>query len=372
MRALFFVSLLTACGGPTQSTEPTEGEATKNEPKANPEPAQAWKPEAGKAVDDLLDKREKHFSQLRQLTFEGENAEAYFSPDGKKLIYQWTGPDGGCDQQYILDLTSGERKMFSSGKGRTTCGYYDYPKGDRLIYATTEGGKAECPPPPDHSLGYVWALYPDFELVWQKPGGEPEPFVAGPGYDAEATVCFQTGQVVFTSTRSGDLELFIVDGDGKNLKQLTDLPGYDGGAFFSPDCKHIVWRASRPEGKALADYKALLAKDMIRPSALEVFWMNVDGTGVKQLTDNGKANFGPYPLNGDAGVVFSSNMGDSEREFDLYLVGLDGGEPERVTYTEGFDGFPMMSPDGEWFVFASNRADPKSRQTNLYIAKWTP
>ena len=186
------------------------------------------------------------------------------------------------------------------------------------------------------------------------------------------TIDFEPGEDLYTSTRRGDLELYKVDGDGENLVQLTDTPGYDGGAFFSPDCEHIVWRASRPEGAALEDYRGLLERDLVKPSALEIFWMKSDGTDVRQLTDNGKANFGPYPLPEDAGVIFSSNSGASAREFDLYLVGLDGGAPEQVTYTEGFDGFPMISPNGQTLVFASNRANPKSRQTNLYIARWSP
>jgi Tol biopolymer transport system component len=331
-----------------------------------------WNPQAGEDADHLLDPREKHLSELRQLTFGGDNAEAYWSPDGQKLMFQRVPPGGGCDQQFVMDLNTGEVVRVSSGKGRTTCGYYSYPDGDRLIYATTEGGGAECPPNPDHSQGYVWPLYPTFDLVWQDgEKGTPKPFLAGPGYDAEATVCMADGRVVFTSTRSGDLELYTANADGSDLRQLTDLPGYDGGAFFTPDCSEIVWRASRPEGEALADYKALLAKDLVRPSALDLFIMNSDGTNVRQLTSNGAANFGPYPYPDASRIIFSSNMGDSPREFELWSVSRDGGEPERITFSEQFDGFPMFSPDGRHLIFASNRGG-KDRETNLFVAKWVP
>ena len=332
-------------------------------------PGPDWTAKAGKEASHLIDPRETHLADLRQLTFGGDNAEAYWAPDGKKLIYQWTPPEGGCDQEYILDLDTGERKMVSSGKGRTTCGYYDWAGSDRLIYATTEGTAAECPPNPDMSQGYTWAIYDSFDLVWHEPGKEPVPFLPSPGYDAEATACMQDGRIVFTSVRDGDLELYTVNPDGSALTRLTNAPGYDGGAFFTTDCEHIVWRASRPEGEALADYKALLSQALVRPSELEIFVMKADGSERKQLTFNGKANFGPYPLPGDTGVIYSSNAGGSPREFDLWEVGLDGGTPTQVTYTPAFDGFPMFSPDGRWLVFASNRGGD-GRETNLFIARW--
>jgi Tol biopolymer transport system component len=331
-----------------------------------------WAPTAGKDATDLLDEREVHLADLRQLTFAGENAEAYFSPDGRSLIFQRTPPGDGCDQQYVMDLATGHTTMVSSGRGRTTCGYYDYPDGDGLIWASTAGGDDACPVAPDHSQGYVWALYEDFELVRSGPeGGATEVFLPSPGYDAEATVCFADGRVVFTSVRSGDLDLWVADADGGNLAQLTDLPGYDGGAFFTPDCSEIVWRASRPEGEALADYQALLERGLIRPGALEIYMAEADGTEVRQLTDNGAANFGPYPLPDASGVVFASNVGASPREFDLQRVGRDGGELERITFAEGFDGFPMFSPDGKWLVFGSNRGGD-GHETNVFIARWVP
>ncbi len=330
----------------------------------------AWTPTAGKDASHLLHESEVHLADLRQLTFGGENAEAYFSPDGKRLIFQRTPPEGGCDQQFELDLTTGEQRMVSSGRGRTTCGYYTYPHGDSMIFATTEFADADCPPVPDRSQGYVWPLYAGYEIVGvDVPGDKPFKLIDAPGYDAEATVCFTDGRIVFTSVRSGDLELWVSDADGGNLKQLTDTPGYDGGAFFTPDCSEIVWRASRPEGDALADYERLLAQGLVRPGSLEIFLMDADGTNVRRLTDNGAANFGPYPTPDSSGIVFSSNVGNSPREFDLWRVGREGGELERITFAEGFDGFPMFSPDGQWFVFGSNRGGD-GRETNVFIARW--
>ncbi|MCA9493126.1 MAG: PD40 domain-containing protein [Myxococcales bacterium] len=287
------------------------------------------------------------------------------------MIFQRTPGPGTCDAEYALDLSNGQISLLSSGKGRTTCGYWSYPDGGRIIYATTEAAGDACPPVPDHSQGYVWPLYPSLDLVWQAPGGEPEPFLAREGYDAEATACRTDGRLVFTSTRDGDLDLYLVNPDGTGLERVTDTPGYDGGAFFSNDCKGLVWRASRPEGADLEEYRSLLAKDLVRPSALEIYWMDLATHEVQQLTDNGAANFAPYPLPDDSGALYSSNAGGSGREFDIWRVSRGGGEPERITSAPGFDGFPMFSPDGRWLMFSSNRATAEgSSDTNLFVARW--
>jgi Tol biopolymer transport system component len=315
--------------------------------------------------------KEMHFADVRQLTFAGENAEAYFSPDGTRLIYQATTGAGGCDQQYILDLASGETRQVSSGKGRTTCGYYDFPEADRIVFASTESGGAECPPPPDYSLGYVWAVYDSFELYEARTDGSAlRRLTDSPGYDAEATWCHRGGRFVFTSVRDGDLELYEMDEAG-NVTRLTDTPGYDGGAFYSPDCTEIVWRASRPEGEALADYRRLLGQALVRPSVMELFIMDADGGNQRQLTRNGAANFGPYFHPDGQRIIYSSNAGTGHaREFELFMIDKSTLEIEQVTFSPGFDGFPQFSPDGEWFVWASNRADPGGRSTNLFIARW--
>lgn len=329
-----------------------------------------WTPRAGKAVPELMRADEPRLADLRRLTFGGENAEAYWSPDGRKLILQRTPPGGGCDAQYVMDLDTGRVELASSGRGRTTCGYFDYPHGNSIIYATTEAAGDACPPPPDHSQGYVWATYESFDIVRQSAAGAVTPLIAGPGYDAEATECFVDGRIVFTSTRGGDLDLYLADADGGNIRQLTNTPGYDGGAFFTPDCSRIVWRASRPQGDELTDYQNLLRQNLVRPGELELFVMDADGGNVRQLTRHGAGSFGPYPAPDDEGVVYSTNAGANPREFDLRLVRWDGTET-RITTAPGFDGFPMFSPDGRWLVFASNRANaPGARDTDLYLARW--
>jgi Tol biopolymer transport system component len=336
-----------------------------------PASGKSWAPRAGTDAQALLRTDEPHLADLRRLTFGGENAEAYWGPDGRHLSFQRTPPGGGCDAEYVLDLDSGNVTLASSGKGRTTCGYIDYPKGDSWIYATTEAASAECPARPDHTQGYVWALYDDYDIVRADATGHTTPLLASPGYDAEATECSKDGRVVFTSTRNGDIDLFVANADGSGVKQLTNTPGYDGGAFFTRDCRKIVFRASRPTGDDLADYRHLLDQKLVRPTSLEIYVMDADGSHVRQLTHDAAASFAPFPTPDGKGILYSSNVGGDAREFDLWYVGYDGKPPTRITTAPGFDGFPMFSPDGAWLVFASNRADPPGgHDTDLYVARW--
>ena len=219
---------------------------------------------------------EPHLADIRQLTFGGENAEAYFSPDGRRLVFQATTEKGSCDQEYVVDLATGDVRRVSSGKGRTTCGYYDWPEADRIVYASTEAAGEACPPPPDRSQGYVWSVSDTYDL-WEVPaeGGTPRRLTDVRGYDAEATWCHRGGKLVFTSSRDGDLDLYEMDEAGQ-VRRLTNTPGYDGGAFYSADCSKIVWRANHPEGAALDEYRRLLGQGLVRPSEMELFVMKAD------------------------------------------------------------------------------------------------
>jgi TolB protein len=319
---------------------------------------------------------EKHLANLVKLTAipGGENAEAYFSFSGKQLIFQSTRPPFACDQIFTMDLDGGNVKLVSTGKGRTTCGYF--LKGDdRILYSSTHGGKPECPPPADMSHGYVWALYKDYDIYTANADGSGiRPLTNTPGYDAEATVSPDGKHIVFTSVRDGDLELYSMNIDGTNVKRLTHEKGYDGGAFYSPDSKRIVYRAHHPTDPAeIERYERLLVEGFIEPRALEIMVMDADGSHKRQVTSNGKANFAPFFHPNGKQIIFASNMQDPQgRDFDLYLIDVDGSRLERVTYNPTFDGFPMFNKDGTKLVFGSNRHGEKTGETNVFIADWKP
>ena len=322
--------------------------------------------------DNLLLPAEKHLRNIKQLTFGGENAEAYFSADGKQLIFQSTRGDLGCDQIFTMNVDGSNVKMISNGEGRTTCSYF-LPDNKRVVYSSTHLGDKKCPPPPDRSRGYVWAVYPSFDIFSAKPdGSDLKPLTSTPGYDAEATITLDGKKLVFTSMRDGDLDIYTMDTDGKNVRRLTSELGYDGGPFWSYDGKQIVYRAHHPKSdEEKVDYTSLLKQNLIRPTVLEIFVMNADGSNKRQVTSNGKANFGPYFFPDGKRIIFSSNLDDARgRNFDLYKINVDGTGLERITFSEAFDGFPMFSPDGKKLVFASNRNAAKQGDTNIFIADW--
>ncbi len=255
---------------------------------------------------------ETHFKNVRQLTFGGENAEAYFSYNADKLIFQSKRDDLQCDAIFTMDVDGSNVKMVSSSKGATTCSFIA-PDYKSIIYASTHLGGDECPPKPDMSMGYVWALYKSFDIFTADPDGSNLVRLTDtPGYDAEGVYSPKGDKIIFTSVRTGDLELFLMDPDGSNVEQLTDTPGYDGGAFFSLDGEWICWRASRPQGEELADYVDLLKNGLIRPSKLEIYVMNLKELKPIQLTSNGAANFGPYFHPSGEKVIFVSNMDDPQ------------------------------------------------------------
>ena len=315
---------------------------------------------------------EPRLRNLRQLTFGGENAEAYFSADGSRLTFQATHPGAHpCDQQYTMRPDGGDVRRVSDGTGRTTCGYI-FPGNGRILYSSTFAHDTACPPRPDYSQGYVWPL-DDFEIYTSDLDGRNlRPLTQSPGYDAEATLSPDGRTIVFTSIRNGDLDIYTMDADGGNVRQLTHELGYDGGPFFSPDGKQIVFRANHPSTeREQADYRALLGRRLVRPTTLEIWVMDADGSNKRQVTHLNAASFAPYFLPDGRRIIFSSNYGDPRgREFDLFLVNVDGSGLERVTHSPEFDGFPMLSPDGKRLVFASNRHSARPGDTNIFIADW--
>jgi len=329
-------------------------------------------PQTQQSGDSLLVPGEKHLRNLKQLSFAGENAEAYFSSDGKQLIFQSTRDGHQCDQIYTMNADGSNVRLISTGEGRTTCSYF-FPNGRHILYSSTHLGGKECPPRPDFSKGYVWAVYPTFDIFTARPdGSDLKQLTNTPGYDAETTITRDGKHLVFTSMRDGDLDVYTMDANGRNVRRLTNELGYDGGPFWSYDGKQIVYRAYHPQTeKEKSDYLGLLKQNLIRPTTLEIWVMNADGSNKRQVTHNGKANFGPYFFPDGGRVIFASNMDDPRgRNFDLYKINIDGTGLERITFNDTFDGFPMFSPDGKKLVFASNRNAAKPGDTNVFIADW--
>ena len=326
---------------------------------------------AGKPVADVPG--EAHFRNVRQLTFGGENAEAYWSNDGTKLILQSKRPPFECDQIFVIDLQTGEETLVSTGKGRTTCAYF-LQGDDGIVYSSTHLGGDACPDPVFRVRGkYVWAIYDTYDVFTAKPDGSGLTRITDqPGYDAEATICPVTGRMVFTSVRDGDLEVYSMEPDGSDVQRLTDRIGYDGGPFYSHDGTKIVLRSAFPKDEAEEkEYLDFLAQGLVVPSALEITVMDRDGSNFRKVTDNGKANFAPFFHPDNQRILFSSNLSDPQgRDFDIYMIGIDGEDQVRITHNDSFDGFPMFSPNGKYLAFASNRYAGERGETNVFVAEW--
>src|SRR5579859_2722199 len=316
------------------------------------------------------DSGEVHLRNIRQLTQGGENAEAYFSHSGRQLIFQRHVGDSGCDQQFVMNVDGTGMRRVSSGKG-TTCGYF-FDDDRRIFYSTTEHADSACPPRPDYSKGYVWALYNYDIYVASADGSGARRLTDNPGYDAEGTLSPDGKTIVFTSLRDGDLDIYTMGVDGSNLKRLTNTLGYDGGPFFSPDGKQIVYRAWHPQTAAdSADYRSLIAQNLVRPVRMDLWVMNADGSNQHRVTDLGGASFAPYFHPDGKRIIFASNYKNPRsRNFDLYLVNADGTGLEQITTSPAFDAFPMFSPDGKQLVWASNRHGKAQGETNIFIADW--
>ena len=329
--------------------------------------------------DTLIYPEEKYFKSIRQITFGGDNAEAYWSFDDSMMIFQSNNKEWGmeCDQIFLMNTSESFKDsippMISTGMGRTTCSYF-LPDNKHFVYGSTHLSGEECPEVPLRSNGkYVWPVYDSFDIfVADLEGNIVDQLTDLPGYDAEATVSPKGDKIVFTSMRSGDLELYTMNLDGSDVVQITDELGYDGGAFFSPDGTKIIFRASRPKTKAaIAEYKELLSQGLVQPTEMELFICDADGSNLKQLTFLGNANWSPFFHPSGKKILFSSNF-EAEKgfPFNLYFIDIDGKNLERVTHGETFDAFPVFSNDGKYLAFSSNRNNGGTRDTNLFIAEW--
>lgn len=333
------------------------------------------------ATDTLIYEGETHFKSLRQLTFGGDNAEAYWSFDDSTLVFQAKNEKWGahCDQIYLMHWMQEQHPdsvppLVSTGDGRTTCSYF-MPGDTTILYASTHEEDAECPHTPAHREDgrYVWPIYASYDIyIADLKGNIVAQLTDDPGYDAEATVSPDGKKIVFTSLRNGDLDLYTMDVDGSNVKQITFELGYDGGAFFSHDSQKLIFRSSRPKTpEEIKEYKDLLAEGLVMPTNMELYICNADGSELRQLTSLGKANWSPFFHPSDQKVIFSSNHA-SERgfQFNLYMINIDGTGLTRITFDPVFDAFPVFSYSGKYLVFSSNRNNGGTRDTNLFLAEW--
>jgi len=322
---------------------------------------------------------EKNFKFLRQVTFGGDNAEAYWSFDDQKLIFQSNNPKWNvrCDQMFVMNynesFSNTKPQMVSAGKGRTTCAYF-LPDNKHFLYASTHLQGENCPDTPLRvEENYVWPIYDSYDIfISDLEGNITRQLTNENGYDAEATISPLGDKIVFTSMRSGDLELYTMNLNGNDIKQITNQLGYDGGAFFSPDGNKIIFRSSRPKTKKeIEEYKSLLSQGLVKPTEMELFICDADGTNLKQLTYLGNANWSPVFHPTGKKILFSSNFeSDVGFPFNLYMIDIDGKNLKRITHSETFDAFPVFSNDGKKLAFSSNRNNGGTRGTNLFIAEW--
>jgi len=335
---------------------------------------------ATKIVNTIHYPQEKHLKNIRQLTFGGDNAEAYWSSDNTKIVFQATNKDWGltCDQIFTMaltdDLSNGQKpQLISTGTGRTTCSYF-LPGDETIIYSSTHLADENCPPVPkkeDYGNKYIWPVYEGYDIFTADTNGNQlRQLTFEKGYDAEPTVSPKGDKIVFTSTRTGDLELFTMNIDGSNVKQVTHELGYDGGAFFSPDGTKLIFRSSRPKTTdEVKEYKDLLEQGLVQPTNMDLYICNVDGSELRKITDLGNANWAPFFHPSGNKVIFSSNH-KSKRSFNLFMINLDGTGLEQITFDTVFDAFPMFSPDGKKLIFSSNRNNNGGHDTNLFVADW--
>lgn len=309
---------------------------------------------------------------LRQLTYGGQNAEAYWSPDGTMLVFQSTREPYACDQIFVMNADGSGQRLISTGKGRTTCGYF-LKDGRHVVYASTHEADAACPPPPDRSKGYVWGVFPGYDIFLADLEGRiVRRLTDAPGYDAEATVSWRRNRIVYTSLASGDLDLWTMRPDGAGKRRLTTREGYDGGAVFSRDDKQLVWRANHPATpEALERYRSLLKENLTAPMKMELILADGEGRRPRQLTSFGCASFAPTFTPDGKRIVFSSNKHECDgRKFELFVINTDGSGLTRLTDFGGFVSFPEFSPDGKRLVFSSDKGAQSRYEFNIFAADW--
>ncbi|MBN8835762.1 MAG: PD40 domain-containing protein [Sphingobacteriia bacterium] len=325
---------------------------------------------------------EKHFKNVRQLTFGGDNAEAYWSYDGKYIIFQRTNPKEGlsCDQIFIGKVPTSPNEKFtyklvSTGKGRATCAFF-LPDGKHFIYGSTHLNADTCPPAVDRAKygnKYIWPIYDSYDIFLADTSGKIiKQLTSEKGYDAEGTLSPDGKKMIFTSVRDGDLDLYVMDMKTYKVTRITNTLGYDGGAWFSPDGKKIVWRASRPKTKEeIEEYTSLLKENLVAPTHMEVFVANADGSDAHQITFLEQANWAPNFTPDSKRIIFCSNH-EYKRgfPFNMYLTDINGKGLEKISRDKGFDAFPMFSPDGKKIMFSSNRNNGGTHDTNLFMADW--
>jgi TolB protein len=327
---------------------------------------------AALAAASIAAAQSPHLTGIRQLTHGGQNAEAYWAPDGKRLIFQTTRPPYDCDQIFVMNADGTDQHLVSTGKGRTTCAYF-LKDNRHIIYASTHLAGDACPAPPDRSKGYLWGIFPGYDIFLATEDGKIEKRLTdAPGYDAEGTINWKTGTMVYTSLSSGDLELWTMSTDGAHKKQITKTPGYDGGAVFSHDGKKLVWRSNYAKTPAdLATYKQLLSENLTAPMKMEIMIGDADGSHARAITNFGCASFAPTFTPDDKKIIFSSNKHNCDsRYFELYMMNVDGTGLEQVTKSGGFTSFPEFSPDGKTLVFCSDRDAKERYEFNIFTAQW--
>jgi TolB protein len=328
----------------------------------------------GTPDDPLRDPREAHLRHVKQLTFGGTNAEAYFSYDGKRLVFQSTRETYRCDQIFVMNIDGSDVRLVSTGKGKSTCAYF-FRDGKHILYSSTHRTSPECPPRPNYSKGYVWGAYAAFQIFYATDAGEIlKQLTTGPGYNAEATLSADGKKIVFTSRREGDLDIYTMNADGSGVKRLTRELGYDGGPFFSPDGRWIVYRGHHPTApEDVTRYKELLGQELVEPMQMDLYVMRADGSRQRQITRLGGASFAPFFFPDSRRIIFASNYENpGSSQIELYAINRDGTRLERITFAGGFNSFPVFSPDGKKLIWASSRNAQRPREINIFIADWVP